>query len=794
MVERKITGEVTGLTRAEVAQRTQAGQYNVQPKSKTKTVGQIIYDNVFTLFNAINLVLAIAVLVVGSYKNALFINIIILNTIIGIVQEIKAKRTVDKLTLMTEPQVAVLREGQETVVPVEQIVLDDILMLSPGKQIPADGSVVEGQFEVNESLLTGESDAVVKALGDGLKSGSYVVSGRGLMAVEKVGADNYANQLVAKVMRPKKPNSEISRATNFILKFIGVTIIPIGLLLFFRHSVTQLMPVKDAVISTVAALIGMIPEGLVLLTSVALAVGVMRLAKHKTLVQELYCIETLSRVDVLCLDKTGTITEGKMEVKSIEPINCDADPTKALRAMVAALDDDNPTFSAIRESLRGEVPDWQVEKIVSFSSERKYSGVTFKNKGTYVLGAPEIVLGTDYESYRTKIEGYAADGNRVLLLACSDEGFGPQDAVPHNLDCAAIILLADKIRAEARQTLKYFESQGVAVKIISGDSPITVAEVALRAGLSDGANYVDASTLDSVEATQMAALKYTVFGRVSPTQKKIIIKTLKEDGHTVGMVGDGVNDVLGLREADCSIAMAGGSDVTKQISQLVLLDSNFNNLTEVLMEGRRVTNNINRAASLFLVKTIFSFLLSLIVIVANEKYPFAPIQLTLISATTIGLPSFFLALEPNRARVTGSFLGKVLRRALPGALAIVVNICLVMLLGNALDMSFIQISTLACVLTGATGLIILYGVCKPFNPMRNFLFLVCTTLFTSCILFFAPFFSILPLFPIQWKLVAVLVPMLILIYPIMVVVERIVVRVELLLEAKGKLEIGEDFS
>lgn len=769
---------LTGLTTEEVTELREKGLYNRQPESRTKTVGQIVRDNTLTLFNLLNIVLAVMVIAVGSYKNALFINIVVINTIIGIIQEIKAKRTIDKLSLISQPHAKVVRNGREEAITVEEIVLGDLIILSAGKQIPSDSTILSGEIEVNESLLTGESDAIIKKVGDTLLSGSFVVAGQAWVQVDKVGEDNYATKLTAQAKQMRKPNSEIMRALNLIMKIISFAIVPIGIILLVQQIFFINMGINQSVISTVAALIGMIPEGLVLLTSVALAVGVIRLGHYKTLVQELYCIETLARVDVLCLDKTGTITEGSMEVKSIDLVNNSKDPAKAMRAIVNTLQDDNSTFKALKDSFNGEAPKWKAVKAVPFSSARKWSGVSFEGEGTYIMGAPEFVLGDAYGQYREKVEDYASQGNRVLMLGHSDNAFIGENELPQNITVIALMLLGDKIRKEAKQTLEYFAGQGVEIKVISGDNPLTVAEVANRAGLQNADRCVDATTLKTDDAVADAALKYTVFGRVTPGQKRVLVNALKNAGHTVAMTGDGVNDVLALRDADCSIAMASGSDAARQVSQLVLLDSNFSSLTKVLMEGRRVINNISRAASLFLVKTIYSFLLAAVVIVSSAAYPFVPIQLTLISTVAIGIPSFFLALEPNKNRLSGSFLENVLRKALPGALTIVLNIIIVLIVDRILDLDLGQVSTMSCLLTGVTGLIILYGVCQPLNLQRKVLFWAMTLIFIGSVIMFPYFFAIVPLYPINWEIALILLPMMFLIYPIMLLMRRIVYKVE----------------
>ncbi|MEF9918904.1 MAG: cation-translocating P-type ATPase [Eubacterium sp.] len=771
-----------GLTSAQVEKQFERGLYNKQPKSQTKTVGQIIKDNTLTLFNFLNIILAIMVIAVGSYKNALFINIVIINTVIGIIQEIKAKKIIDQLSLISQPHTQVIRDGKEEEIEIDKIVLSDILILTAGKQIPSDARVVSGEIEVNESLLTGEADSIIKKVGDTLLSGSFVVAGQAYVRVDKIGNDNYASKITLDAKKARKPNSEIMRAMNLIMKVIGFTILPIGVFLLIGQMTIENSSFYQSVISTVAALIGMIPEGLVLLTSIALAVGVIRLGRYKTLVQELYCIETLARVDVLCLDKTGTITEGVMEVKSIDLINNIKDPAKALRALVNTLKDDNSTFLAIKDSFSGERPKWNATKIVPFSSARKWSGANFGSEGTYIMGAPEFILGDDYDQYKDKIEGYASQGNRVLMLGYSDQTFEGENELPQKITVIALLLLADKIRKEAKKTLEYFASQGVEIKVISGDNPLTVAEVAGRAGLNNASHFVDATTLKTDDDVIEASGKYTVFGRVTPGQKRVLVNALKSAGHTVAMTGDGVNDVLALRDSDCSIAMASGSDAARQVSQLVLLDSNFSSLTKVLMEGRRVINNISRAASLFLVKTIFSFLLAVIVIMANEGYPFIPIQLTLISTVSIGIPSFFLALEPNKSRMSGNFLEKVLRKALPGALTIVLNIVVAMIIGGLIQLSNEEISTMACLLTGVAGLIILYGVCQPMNIQRNILFWSMTIIFAIAIVFFPEFFYVIPFFSMNLTsnldLILVLLPMMFLIYPVMLLFRKFITVAE----------------
>lgn len=755
-----------GLSQAQVDVRIMSGKVNVQPQSKTKTISAIVKENTFTLFNLLNIILALMVVFVGSFQNILFINIVIINTVIGIVQEIRAKKTIDRLSLISQPYSRVIRDGQPQEITFESIVLDDVLVLTSGKQIPSDSKVINGEIEVNESLLTGESEPVMKCKGDTLFSGSFVVSGEAVVQVTQVGLDNYASKITADVKSVKEPNSEIMRSLNFILKVIGIVIVPIGLLLLYNQIILQGLAVQIGVVTMVAALIGMIPQGLVLLTSVALAAGVIRLGRHKTLVQELYCIETLARVDVLCLDKTGTITEGNTEVLSLEILKSERNPVWGLRALVANFKDQNPINHALVESFKGTPPQWKCEKVVPFSSTRKWSGASFGEQGTYVIGAPEFILGSRYLKIREKVESYASEGSRVLMVGYSDDPFTGDWGLPKNIETIALLPMGDKIRHEAKKTLEFFRNQGVVIKVISGDNPVTVSQVAKRAGLWDYDNYIDASTLNTDGAVKEAALIFSVFGRVSPTQKQILVKALKEAGHTVAMTGDGVNDVLALREADCSIAMAEGSDVTRQVSQLVLLDSNFASLTRVLMEGRRVINNITRAASLFLVKTMFSFMLAIAVILTNEVYPFVPIQLTLISVLTVGIPAFFLALEPNKNRATGKFLDNVLKKSFPGAMTIVINMIVLMTLGGLVPLSRMELSTLAVISTGITGFVILFQVSQPMDNKRWGLFFGMTFLFLVSVLFFGSFFFLLPISGFTGVMLVILSLILIDIYPL----------------------------
>ncbi|MEG2137339.1 MAG: cation-translocating P-type ATPase, partial [Oscillospiraceae bacterium] len=635
-MEREKTSLNTGLTPEEVIARVAAGQANGGGEDLSKSYKQIFKENLLTAFNFLNLVLAIAVLSVGSYKNALFMGVILCNIVIGTVQEIRAKRTIDRLSLIASPKAHVLRGGFPVELPLAELVLDDLLCLTAGSQICADCTVAEGFCEVNESLLTGEADAVTKHPGDTLLSGSFVVSGKCKAQVIHVGAENYAAQITKTAKYIKHPASQLMAATHKIIKFIALAIIPIGIALFAKQVFFSGLPYHDAVVSTVGALVGMIPEGLVLLTSVVLAVSVMRLASHHALVQELFSIEMLARVDVLCLDKTGTITEGCMEVSQVKPLGeSTLDQVETiLSRLLYAVGDENPTAAALME--RYPKQDVETTQTVPFSSARKWSGATFQGEGSYVLGAGEFVLGEAFESLREETERAAADGQRVLVLAHSEGDFAEDDGLPAGLIPQALIFITDKIRPSAPKTLSYFREQGVALKVISGDNALTVSAVAKRAGLEGAENYVDATTLKTHEEVAATAEQYTVFGRVTPEQKLWLIQALKAEGHTVAMTGDGVNDVMALKESDCSIAMASGSDAARTVSQIVLLDSDFASMPQIVAEGRRSINNLQRSAALFLTKTIFSTILALCFLFIAGRYPFQPIQLTLISVVTIG--------------------------------------------------------------------------------------------------------------------------------------------------------------
>lgn len=651
-----------GLTKEEVEERIKENKVNYDTSLPTKSIKTIVRENIFTLFNLINILLGVAVFCVGSYKNLLFLIVIFCNTAISIIQEINSKKAVDKLSILAQAKVNCIRDGEKQEIGINSIVLDDLLMLETGNQIVADSIILEGEVEVNESFITGESDVIYKRKGDTLLSGSFVVSGKCKAEVIHIGDESYTSKISSGAKYVKKVNSEIMKSLNGIIKIVSIAIVPIGILLFFNQLGLTENSFKNAVVNTVAAIIGMIPEGLVLLTSTVLAVSVIRLSKRKVLVQELYCIETLARVDTLCLDKTGTITEGTMEVNDIIEITKSKEELEEILSEISsASDDNNSTIEAIRAKYKNKQK-WKVINKIPFSSQKKWSGVCFKDKGSYIIGAPEFVLREKYDEYKERIEKYSND-YRVIIVANSEGDFIEKE-LPDKLEVLGFVLISDVIRKEASKTLKYFKEQGVNIKIISGDNPITVSKIAKRAGVENSEKYINMQEIKTKEQLEKAAKEYTIFGRVTPVQKKELVQALKKEGHTVAMTGDGVNDVLALKEADCSIAMASGSDATRNVAELVLLDSNFASMPEIVLEGRRTINNIERSATLFLVKTIYAGILAIIFLFVNMPYPFMPIQLTLISTVTIGIPSFVLALEPNKEIIKGKFLRNVISRAL----------------------------------------------------------------------------------------------------------------------------------
>ena len=737
---------MTGLTDEQVNARIAEGKVNADENPNTRTYKQIVRENTLTFFNFLNLVLLVLVLMVGSYKNAFFVCIIIINTLIGIAQEIRAKKTIDKLAILTARKSVVIREGQKWTVPTEELVLDDVVCLKTGDQVPADARILEGGLEVNESLLTGESDNLPKNEGDELFSGSFVTSGEACCQIIHVGKDNYAAQITSEAKEFKRHNSELKNSLNAILKVISIIIVPLGALLFYKQYYIVGDTFRDSVVSMVAGVLGMIPEGLVLLTSVALTLGALVLANKKTLVQELYCIETLARVDTLCLDKTGTITEGTMCVERVEPYvstgrveTAATEPESAespeaeeqvqtdpaftddidtiMGNMMYVLKDQNATIDALRKRFPAK-QDMTLEHVIPFSSDRKYSGAVFEEKGTYLMGAAQFLFPEDNEELTEKCQAYAEEGLRVLVLAHSSQNAEGTE-LPEGLEPLALMLLTDVIREEAPDTLAFFDSQEVDLKVISGDDPVTVAAIARRAGLKNADSYVDATTLTTEEELQDAVAQYSVFGRVTPQQKKAMVQALQSQGHTVAMTGDGVNDVLALKEADCSIAMAQGSDAAKNIANVVLLDSNFASMPHIVNQGRRVVNNIRTAASMFLIKTMFSVMLSLLTIFFGNAYPFEPIQMSLISACAVGIPTFLLAQENNYEKIDHTFLRHVFINAFPAAITITFCVFAVMLVCQNVYHSMAMLNTACVLVTGWNYMAALKTVYAPLNTYRK---------------------------------------------------------------------------
>lgn len=721
-----------GLTEEQVQERFARGMNNVQPNVVSKSYLGIFRSNVLTLFNFINFVLAALIFVFGELKNMLFIGVVTVNIIVGVVQEIRSKKVLEKMSLIAAPHVDLVRGGKVVQSEISDIVIDDIMILKQGMQIPSDSIVVEGQCEVNESLLTGEQDDVHKQNGDFLYSGSFVQAGECKARVTAVGEDNFTSKLMAEAKKFKKPKSELMRSINWIIRIVTIAIFPLGLLMFYTNKLTT-STINEAVTGTVASVVGMIPEGLVMLTSIALAVGVIKLARKRTLVQDLYSIETLARVDMLCLDKTGTITEGSMQVEKTHIYSTKFGHVDDIMTnMVAALGAQGSTFEAFAQYFKsGEKYD--VVSTVPFSSSRKWSAADFGAVGKFIVGAPEFVLKERYSLVENDVKEYSAQGFRVLVLVRTTQPL-KDDLDRERLKPIALIVLSDKIRDNAKDTLAYFAKQGVELKVISGDNPLTVSKVAERAGLANADKFIDATELDTDEKIYEACDKYTIFGRVTPKQKKVLVTSLKSKGHTVGMTGDGVNDVMALKEADCSIAMASGSEASRNVAQLVLLDSDFAALPSVVAEGRRVINNIERAASLFLVKTSFSILLTLLLIILQMNYPFEPIQLTLISGLFVGLPSFFLAIEPNDSKVRGSFLSKVFKKALPAGFTVATMVTIICLVYRnvGIDVSA-QVSTMAFYVTSLVSFIVLMWVCIPYTKERLYLIAMCLVLYIAAI-------------------------------------------------------------
>ena len=725
---------ITGLTDEEVRQRVEEGLTNRADISTDKTTKEIVISNVFTYFNLIFLVITILLIMVGSFRNLTFLPIIIGNTVIGIVQEIRAKKTLEKMSLLNAPHADVIRNGSVKQISTEKLVKDDVILLTAGKQICADAVVISGNIQVNESLLTGEADEVEKTEGSTLMSGSFVVSGECYARLEKVGNESYISRLSleAKSMGDKE-QSEMIRSINLIVKWVGIVIIPIGLILFWQSHFVNGESITKSVTSTVAAIIGMIPEGLYLLTTVALALSTMKLARKKVLLHDMKSIETLARVDVLCVDKTGTITEPDMKLKEIFLCkNSGADGTQTaltldeLKSLILdyanASVDNNATMLALKayaaEALTNNTSALHRTAVSqqAFSSSLKYGSVTFSD-GTFLLGAPEFIMHEDFARIEEEIIPYADKGDRVLLFARYD-GENVENGINGSVTPLGFVALANPIRANAVKTFEYFKSQGVAIKVISGDNPRTVSRIAIQAGIESAESFVDAATLDTEDKIADAVNKYTVFGRVTPKQKKQLVKALQAKGHTVAMTGDGVNDILAMKDADCSVAKASGSEAAAQAAQVVLLDSDFAHMPDVVYEGRRVVNNIQRSASLFLVKNIFSLLLSLFSVILMVTYPLEPAQVSLISMFTIGVPGFLLALEQNKDRIKGHFITNVMLKALPGGLTDVIAVGALVVCGEVFCISDASIGTIATLVLSVVGFMILFKISEPLNGMK----------------------------------------------------------------------------
>ncbi len=715
----KQSEEILGLSANEVKERQNNGQQNDYQENVAKSTKMIIKDNVWTLFNFLNLAIGVCLAAVGAFSNMVFLVIILVNILIGIYQEIHARNLVAKLAIISESRVTVIRSGKKVEIAATELVMDDIVLLAAGEQVPSDMKVVQGRAEVNEALLTGESELIEKTASDELLSGSFLSSGQCYAQVIHVGKDNYATRIAEEAKVHKPLQSELMNSVAKVAKFTSFVIIPLGLVLFFEAFFMRSDSTQVAVVSSAAALLGMLPKGLVLLISISLATAVTKLANKRILVQDMYSVEVLAHVDTLCLDKTGTITEGKMKVQKVEMLNdvTVTDFETIMGSYLAASQDNNITMQAIRDYYQ-ENTQYTATDILAFSSERKWGAMYLENIGTVVLGAPERLVNA--ENLPTEVLEAQEQGYRVLMLAVA-KNQKMVDAILPELEPLAVFEIDDPIRPKANETLAYLKAEGVDLKVISGDNPVTVSNIARRAGLEDYANYIDLSKGFNDDEVRESASRYSVFGRVSPQQKKILVKALKDDGHVVAMTGDGVNDVLALREADCSIAMAEGDSATRQIANLVLLDSDFTSLPDVLFEGRRVVNNLTKVASIFFIKTIYSFLLALSCIVTNLAFPFIPIQITLIDLAIEGYPSFFLSFEGDKTKVHKGFLKTVLTNALPNALLVILNIVVVYLYSQSANLSAIETTTVMYYLLVGVSLLAVIRACMPFNPLRIFL-------------------------------------------------------------------------
>ncbi|MBS1005030.1 HAD-IC family P-type ATPase [Levilactobacillus brevis] len=760
----------TGLTPEEVKQRVAAGQQNDPLPPLTRSIKQIFRDNLVTLFNLINVLLGALVLVTGSYKNLLFLGVVVVNTAIGIFQEIRSKRQVDKLALLSESKSRIRRAGKIAAHPQEDIVQDDILEIGRGDQLPVDALIRQtAGLEVDESQITGESTPIIKTTGETLTSGSVILAGRAAVQATTVGHGSFVKQLAHSAKQKRRTASQLLTIINRIIKALTFAIIPLGVALFVS-SMMRGQDLNRAILGTVASMVGMIPEGLVLLTSVALAAGALTLGRRHVLVRELPAIEALARVDVLCLDKTGTITSGQLQLDRVEPwaeTNLEATQT-ILAQLVAATGDDNETAQAIQQALG--TPTVTATTVLPFSSGRKWSGAIW-DKQAYVMGAPEFIFDQVPADLQARIHTLAGQGYRVLVLAAAKALTTPRPTAPRAL---GLILITDELRPRAKDTFSFFANQDVALKVISGDNPVTVASIAQRAEIAGAERLVDMSQVGETPDYGQLVRDYTVFGRVTPQQKEQLIKAYQAAGHTVAMTGDGVNDLLALRQADCSIAMASGSEATKSLADFVLVDSNFDAMINVLNEGRRVINNVERVASLFLIKTMYSVVLTLIFIFMSRSYPFEPIQLTPISSLMVGIPTFFLALQPNYARIADRFMKQVMEIAAPAAVCVVGYILVVMALGTQFQLSFATTSTLSVLMTGLISLNALLMVARPLNRFKIGLVVAMAALFAIIFLFFGPIFSLVNL--LNWRLALIYLPLMVSVEPIFLLVQDILGR------------------
>lgn len=744
------TDAACGLTAEQVRLRAENGYRNDPVEPPIKTTKQIIRDNVLTYFNILFFILAACVALVQSWNNMMFLGVVVINTAIGIFQELRSRKVLDELSILAAPHCQVVRDGETAEISTGELVRDDIVIFSAGNQICADGVVAAGSCRVNEALLTGEADEITKTVGDPLLSGSYVVSGTCRARLTAVGEQSFAAGLTMEAKRSKAiGKTGMMRDLSILVKWIGLAIIPLGILMFCKEYLQLERDIATAVTSTVASLVGMIPEGLYLLTTLALMAGMVRLAQRKTLIHDMDCIETLARVDVLCVDKTGTITEDTMCVSGVDLLAPeqygDSEIAEVLAEYVASMEADNETMIALKAAWPDASHQVVTERL-PFSSERKYSGVTFETGESWLLGAPDILLGNRWETIRRLVEKRSAGGNRVLLLAALDGIVGERNDLT-KCTPVALILLDNQIRKKAEDTFRFFREQNVTVKVISGDHPGTAANAAARAGIPNAERWIDARMLKTKQDVQRAAETYTVFGRVTPEQKRELVRAMQAEGHTVAMTGDGVNDVLALKEADCSVAMASGSEVACRVSQVVLLNSDFSSMPQVVMEGRRVINNIERSASLYLIKNIFSFCLALITLFFALPYPFSPTQLSLVSALTIGVPSFVLAMEPNSKRIQGRFLPNAIYHAIPAAIADVLMIVTVILFYLAFDLTEGALSTICTCIMGTIGLLAVHRLCKPYTVIRKVLMTSMIVCFMGSVLFLGDLFTLSDLLP-----------------------------------------------